>query len=229
MTNTNTITLTTEEGHDVQLEPRDLAVLQAWPRLDMSRLVVVGDAAVHARRLDGTVHPQSLEDLLALVHVPVAPVKPPAPPVPAMPIPANVRPGGLLDTFLKTGNAKPSRRGMAGAASGGRLPTVLVAGKPVLLKGSTIEAGRVKVPVTSQDSRDVVAWAYVPLADFETLRQFQSRPDILAWRMGSDGRPTTRIKRSPTDTYPQAVGDLLAELGLSPAGLVVEPLEPLAV
>lgn len=57
MTTTNTpdtITITTEEGHEVTMPQADYAVLKAWPRLDVSRLVVVGDDAVHARRTDGS-------------------------------------------------------------------------------------------------------------------------------------------------------------------------------
>ena len=99
MTTTNTpdtITITTEEGHEVTMPQADYAVLKAWPRLDVSRLVVVGDDAVHARRTDGTVHPQSLEALLELVAVPAPlpaavvpvaePVAAPAHPVPPVPL-----------------------------------------------------------------------------------------------------------------------------------------------
>ena len=99
---------------------------------------------------------------------------------------------------------------------------MFVNGQPVLLKGITFDAGRVKVPVTARESRDVVAWAYMPQADFETLRRSPARPDILAWRMGADGQPTTRIKLSPADTQTQAVSGLLAALGLDPAVLVLE-------
>ncbi len=168
----------------------------------MTRLVVVGEDAVHARRKDGSVHPQSLEDLLALAQTP-----------------SNLRPGGLLDHFARTGEVK---RSSGGSGGGKQLPTVLIKGLPVLLKACTFEGGRAKVPVTAPDSREVVAWAYVPQADFETLRRSPHRPDYLAWRMGADGRPTTRIKRSPVDTYPQAVSDLLGELGLEPSALTLE-------
>lgn len=92
----DTITITTEEGHEVTMPQADYAVLKAWPRLDVSRLVVVGDDAVHARRTDGTVHPQSLEALLELVAVPAPlpaavvpvaePVAAPAHPVPPVPL-----------------------------------------------------------------------------------------------------------------------------------------------
>lgn len=84
----DTITLTTEEGHEVTLAQADYRVLKAWPFLDITRLVVVGEDAVHGRMKDGTIHPSSLETLLSLVHVPTpAPkvpeptVNPPAPPV----------------------------------------------------------------------------------------------------------------------------------------------------
>lgn len=215
MTITDTITLSTEEGHEVSLGRRDFDILTRWPRLDITRLVVVGEDAVHARRTDGSVHPQSLEDLLALAQVPAvlkAPEKSDA-------APEKLRPGGLLDHFLKTGEA---RRTPAGSGGARQLPTVVIDGQPILLKAPIFEAGRVKVPVTGPESRDVVAWAYMPRTDFEALRRSPARPDLLAWRMGADGRPTTRIKRSPTDPYPQAVSDLMGELGLERAALVVE-------
>jgi len=90
----STVHLTTEEGHEVTLSRRDFDTLKAWPLLDVTRLVVVGEDAVHARRKDGTVHPQSLEDLLALVRYPdvEAPKCPP-------------RPGSLMEHFLRTGKA----------------------------------------------------------------------------------------------------------------------------
>ena len=214
MTTTDTITLTTE-GHEVALARRDFDILTRWPRLDMTRLVVVGEDAVHARRTDGSVHPQSLEDLLALAQVPAV-LKAPEKPAEAL---YKLRSGGLLDHFLKTGEA---RRAPAGSGGARQLPTVIVDGQPILLKAPIFEAGRAKVPVTGPASRDVVAWAYMPRADFEALRRSPARPGLLAWRMSADGRPTTRIKRSPTDPYLQAVGDLMAELGLDPAALATE-------
>ena len=212
MTTTDNLTLTTEEGHEVALAQRDFDTLSRWPSLDLTRLVVVGEEAVHARRTDGTVHPQSLEDLLALSHTPAV-----------LKAPDNLRYGRLLDHFVKTGNAKPSQGALKGAG-GRQLPTVVIAGEPILLRANTFEAGHAKVPVTAQGSRDVVAWAYVPLDAFEALRRSPARPDLLVWRMGADGRPTTRIKRSPSDTYPQAVSDLMGELGLEPSALSMEAI-----
>lgn len=62
----------------------------------------------------------------------------------------------------------------------------------------------------------------MPQADFEKLRRSPARPDFLAWRMGADGRPVTRVKADPADIKMQAVSNLLAALGRDPAGLVLE-------
>jgi len=227
MTSTDIITLTTEEGHEVALSRRDFDTLKAWPRLDIGRLVVVGEDAVHARRTDGTVHPQSLEDLLDLTRVPAVLKPVPADPAPSAPSPGTPRPGGLLNHFMKTGDARPSRRALAGEADAKRLPTVLVAGEKVLLKAPMIDAdGLVRVPVTAMDSREVAAWAWIPQDALAALRAAPLKPDTLAWAMDAEGRPTTRIKRAPEDMYRQPVADLLGELGMDPALLVVGP--PLA-
>ena len=212
------ISLTTEEGHAVTLSRRDFDILTRWPRLDMTRLLVVGEDAVHARRTDGTVHPQSLEDFLATVKAPEVLKVPPAPAA------SEPRPSGLLAHFKQTGNARPSRGALAGKG-GVKLPTVYVNGQPVLLTRNTVEAGRVKVAVTAQDSQDVVAWACVPQADFETLRWSPARPDILAWRVGVDGQPITRVKANSTDIQMQAVSGLLAALGRDPAAMLIHPLD----
>ena len=217
MIDSNDIALTTEEGHAVTLTRFDFDALNRWPGLDMTRLLVVGEDAVHARRTDGSVHPQSLEDLLATVNV-TAVLKAP---LVSEAITNKPRSGGLLEYFERTGNARPSRRALTGEATGPR-PTVFVNGQPLLLRVTTFEAGRAKVPVTAPGSRDVVAWAYMPQADFEALRRSRDRPDILAWRMGPDGRPTTRVKQGAADSQTQAVSDLLAVLGLQSGGLVLE-------
>lgn len=94
MTADDTVKITTEEGHEVALSRRDFDTLKAWPRLDLTRLIVVGEDAVHARRKDGTVHPQSLEDLLALVRTPDHE---------ALRRPG--KPGRLMGHFLRTGRA----------------------------------------------------------------------------------------------------------------------------
>lgn len=104
---------------------------------------------------------------------------------------------------------------------GPKLPTVVIKGRPVMLKTYTVEAGRVKVPVMAWDSRDVVAWAYLPQADFDKLRRSPVRPDYLAWRMDVDGRPTTRLKGDPTGIKTQVVTALLAALGRDPAVLMM--------
>jgi hypothetical protein len=218
------ITLTTEEGHEVQLSARDLATLKAWPRLDMTRLTVVGADAVHARRTDGTIHPQSLEDLLALVTVPAVTKAPPAAPAdpltcflaPGLPKPPTA-PGAMLDHFLTTGNtSKP------GSGSRKLLPTVLVDGVPVLQKGNTFEGSRVKLPVTAEGSRDVVAWAYLPRSAFQRLRCAPSRPDSLVWRMGADGQPVTRVRNGRGTPVPVAVADLMGHIGLNVKDLDVQ-------
>ncbi|WP_295374564.1 hypothetical protein [uncultured Pseudacidovorax sp.] len=220
-----TIQLMTEEGHEVALEQHDYEALCHWPRLDMCRLVVVSSKAgeaVHARRTDGTIHPQSLEDLLALVKVPEPAIKPKLSTEARESLAARYPAGSLLGHYLRTGDARPSRRALAGEACMRRLPTVLIHGRPVILKGRTVEDGRVRVPVTTQDGRDVVAWAWVPVRAHDALRGSTTKPDTLAWSMDDNGQPTARIKIGPDDIRRCPVADLLAQVGEDPAGLVVE-------
>lgn len=129
------------------LSRRDFDALQRWPRLDMTRLLVVGEDALHVRRINGTGHPpQSLDALLATLKAPVGSKAPLAPAEAPIASAGEPRPGGLLDHFAKTGNIrrmpKPQGKSL-------RLPTVYVNGQPVLLTRNTVEVGRVKVAVTA--------------------------------------------------------------------------------
>ena len=282
MTTTQTITLTTEEGHEVTMPLADHAVLAAWPRLDMTRLVVVGDDAVHARRTDGTVHPQSLQELLDLVAAPTPAskaaepaVSPPVPPVTpldskgrqttpealaralattaankarsakdraarrkaclpsALAVKAaestaladmlaltdsKTKPveGGMLDHFAVTGEAR-KRFGRV------RVPTVFIHGEPVVLRENITEGHRVKVPMVRPGSRDVSAWALLPLHDFDVLRFSGQHLHTRLWILDDQDRVCLTSRNNP---QPTPVSVFLSRLGLDPAALEVEPQTP---
>lgn len=66
-----TIKLPTVEGHEIELDVADHTKLCAWPDLDLSRIHVVGDDALHAvKPSTGNLHALSLEEML---RVPIKP------------------------------------------------------------------------------------------------------------------------------------------------------------
>lgn len=245
------VTIETIEGHEITLDQADFDILDSLPGVDMTRLCVIGDEVHAMKRGTDEPHIRSLEQMLsqateaALLKAPtLAPV--------AVAEGFKLAPSGAVIPEVKPEVAKRSKKLTAAGASltqsselrappalpkagqpraggvldrfvhgGGRIPPVKRPDGTLFYAKPDVSAGRAKVTLIDHDL-NLKGYAYLPAESFHTLSRTRHRPDTLMWRLDSEGHPVTRIRRSPTDTYPQRVADLLGELGLDPTQLKTE-------
>lgn len=120
------------------------------------------------------------------------------------------RPHVSQHALPKTGEPRGMLADFAFGKTGKVPPRIVLDGALQTCPAPTVTADSVRIVVAN--GRDFQGYALLERAAYDLLITSAQKPDTYMFRL-IDGAVSTRIRRSPTDTYTQPVDALLGELG----------------